>query len=166
MARKTENDEKLVSSSNRLKMLTPITNNSHYKTSYLTTSNTINNSSSPPLTTNQRRRRRRHYLMANNSEKVRGSSWQWTNERHVSFLNSMEASFVHSMLENNVNGRDTTNVPPLDRYLPDISDSTRDLGRDRRTRLTFLSGNFIINKLFNHIHVHYYLCSNLFSNHI
>ncbi|KAI3458176.1 hypothetical protein Pfo_014839 [Paulownia fortunei] len=66
--------------------------------------------------------------MAKNTNKVRGSNWHWTNERHVHFLNSMEASFVQSMFENN--GR----CPPLDRYLPDTSESTEDLGKERRRR--------------------------------
>ncbi|XP_011076199.1 uncharacterized protein LOC105160499 [Sesamum indicum] len=67
-------------------------------------------------------------MMAENSKKGRGSSWHWTNERHVHFLNSMEASFVHTMFESN--GR----LPPLDRYLPDTSDSTEDLCKERRRR--------------------------------
>ncbi|KAL9163364.1 hypothetical protein ABFS82_06G035700 [Erythranthe guttata] len=68
--------------------------------------------------------------MAKNTKKVGGSSnSQWTNERHVDFLNSMEASFVQTMFENN--GR----FPPrLDRYLPDTADSTVDLGKERRRR--------------------------------
>ncbi|KAL7107155.1 hypothetical protein ACP275_06G036200 [Erythranthe tilingii] len=66
--------------------------------------------------------------MAKNTKKVGGSSSQWTNERHVDFLNSMEASFVQTMLENN--GR----FPRLDRYLPDTADSTVDLGKERRRR--------------------------------
>ncbi|KAH6783915.1 hypothetical protein C2S52_008874, partial [Perilla frutescens var. hirtella] len=72
--------------------------------------------------------------MAKNTDKVRGSNRHWTNERHLNFLNSMEASFVQSMLENI--GR----VPPLDRYLPDTSDSTEDLGKDTRRR-PFVSDN-------------------------
>ncbi|KAL7146361.1 hypothetical protein ABFS83_06G035600 [Erythranthe nasuta] len=67
--------------------------------------------------------------MAKNTKKVGGSSnSQWTNERHVDFLNSMEASFVQTMFENN--GR----FPRLDRYLPDTADSTVDLGKERRRR--------------------------------
>ncbi|KAL3647355.1 hypothetical protein CASFOL_008323 [Castilleja foliolosa] len=53
--------------------------------------------------------------MAEKTAKYEGSSKHWTNERHINFLNSMEASFVQSMF------------PPLDRYLPDISESTKDL---------------------------------------
>lgn len=53
-SRKRENDRVLVSSSNRLKMLTQPTNKSHYKTSYPLTPNPINNSSSPPLDDGQK----------------------------------------------------------------------------------------------------------------
>ncbi|KAK6155734.1 hypothetical protein DH2020_009982 [Rehmannia glutinosa] len=67
--------------------------------------------------------------MAKNTNTTRRSSWHWTNERHLHFLNSMEASFVQSMFENNAH-----NPPPLDRYLPDTSDSTKDLGKERRRR--------------------------------
>ncbi|XP_022737457.1 uncharacterized protein LOC111290420 isoform X2 [Durio zibethinus] len=45
----------------------------------------------------------------------------WTDEKHVHFLNSMEAWFVRTMLENN----DRYNLR-LDRYLPDSSESTLD----------------------------------------
>ncbi|KAK2653814.1 hypothetical protein Ddye_013670 [Dipteronia dyeriana] len=54
---------------------------------------------------------------------------QWTDERHLHFLKSMEASFVHTMLEN-YNGRHRQ--LRLDRQLPDTSDSTLDL-KKRRT---------------------------------
>jgi hypothetical protein len=50
----------------------------------------------------------------------------WTNEKHVHFLNSMEASFVRAMFENN------TGIHRLDRYLPDSSESTLDLKARRR----------------------------------
>ncbi|XP_044504991.1 uncharacterized protein LOC123225174 [Mangifera indica] len=55
-------------------------------------------------------------------------SGRWTNEKHVNFLNSMEASFVRTMLENN------THFLPLDRYLPDTSESTVDLKTHRRKK--------------------------------
>ncbi|KAK4836860.1 hypothetical protein QYF36_000803 [Acer negundo] len=54
---------------------------------------------------------------------------QWTDEMHLHFLKSMEASFVHTMLENNNGGRRHLR---LDRQLPDSSDSTLDL-KKRRT---------------------------------
>ncbi|RWR86611.1 hypothetical protein CKAN_01551800 [Cinnamomum micranthum f. kanehirae] len=47
----------------------------------------------------------------------------WTNEKHISFLNWMEASFVKRMLKNDdfVDGD-----ARLDRYLPDSAESTLD----------------------------------------
>ncbi|KAJ8633634.1 hypothetical protein MRB53_026970 [Persea americana] len=55
----------------------------------------------------------------------------WTNEKHISFLNWMEASFVKRMLKNDdfVDGD-----ARLDRYLPDSAESTLDFdcGRSRR----------------------------------
>ncbi|PSS32391.1 Protein Rev like [Actinidia chinensis var. chinensis] len=56
-----------------------------------------------------------------------GSAY-WTNERHMHYLSSMEASFVRTMLENN------GHVLRLDRTLPDSSESTLDLKLDRRRR--------------------------------
>ncbi|PON50811.1 hypothetical protein PanWU01x14_220480 [Parasponia andersonii] len=52
----------------------------------------------------------------------------WTDEKHLRFLNSMEASFVRTMLESSSNGisRSTRLLRP-DRPLPDTSDSTLDL---------------------------------------
>lgn len=52
----------------------------------------------------------------------------WTDEKHVQFLNSMEASFVRAMFQSNSHP-----LPRLDRYLPDTSDSTLDLNT-RTTR--------------------------------
>lgn len=48
-------------------------------------------------------------------------SGPWTNEKHLHYLNAMEAAFVHTMLDNK------RRLPRLDRYLPDTSDSTLDL---------------------------------------
>ncbi|KAJ7969989.1 C5a peptidase [Quillaja saponaria] len=45
----------------------------------------------------------------------------WTNEKHVDFLNTIEASFVRKMFENQSRFK-----LRLDRYLPDISESTLD----------------------------------------
>ncbi|KAE8681479.1 putative FAD-binding Berberine family protein [Hibiscus syriacus] len=45
----------------------------------------------------------------------------WTEEKHVKFLNSMEAWFVRTMLDN----KDRFNLR-LDRHVPDTSDSTLD----------------------------------------
>ena len=50
------------------------------------------------------------------------SDGPWTDEKHLRFLNSMEASFVRTMLEANYGLR-----LRLDRHLPDTSDSTLDL---------------------------------------
>ncbi|KAH7841087.1 hypothetical protein Vadar_025430 [Vaccinium darrowii] len=46
----------------------------------------------------------------------------WTNERHRDYLNSMEDSFVQTMLGNNGH-----HLLRLDRYIPDSSESTLDL---------------------------------------
>uniref|UniRef100_A0A5B6YTX2 Uncharacterized protein n=1 Tax=Davidia involucrata TaxID=16924 RepID=A0A5B6YTX2_DAVIN len=62
------------------------------------------------------------------TNKVSDPSWCWTNERHVHFLNAMEASFVRAMFENN------RRLLRLDRYLPDSSESTLDLKKERRKR--------------------------------
>ncbi|KAI4351779.1 hypothetical protein L6164_006098 [Bauhinia variegata] len=54
----------------------------------------------------------------------------WTDEKHLHFLNTMEASFVRSMLQNdNGHGRRRIyhRLLRLDRPLPDTSDSTLDL---------------------------------------
>ena len=53
----------------------------------------------------------------------------WTDEKHVHFLNSMEACFVRTMLENN--GRYNQR---LDRHLPDSSESTLDCKHYIQTR--------------------------------
>ncbi|XP_020221775.1 uncharacterized protein LOC109804371 [Cajanus cajan] len=45
----------------------------------------------------------------------------WTDEKHLRYLHTMEASFVRAMFKN----RD--NSTRLDRYLPDTSESTLDL---------------------------------------
>ncbi|KAJ4847449.1 hypothetical protein Tsubulata_046727 [Turnera subulata] len=56
------------------------------------------------------------------TNQTESSNSTWTNEKHVKYLNSMEASFVLTMLENR-------RRPPLrlDRLLPDSSESTLDL---------------------------------------
>ncbi|PWA44030.1 hypothetical protein CTI12_AA530000 [Artemisia annua] len=46
---------------------------------------------------------------------------RWTNEKHLHFLKSVEASFVRTMLENG-DGR----VLAIDRILPDSCESTLD----------------------------------------
>ncbi|KAK7270844.1 hypothetical protein RJT34_26308 [Clitoria ternatea] len=58
----------------------------------------------------------------------------WTDEKHVHFLNSMEASFVRTMLGNKSSSSSRHHFPRLDRYLPDSSESTLDLKPRRCTR--------------------------------
>ncbi|XP_027359475.1 uncharacterized protein LOC113868108 [Abrus precatorius] len=58
----------------------------------------------------------------------------WTDEKHVQFLNTMEASFVRTMLENKCVSSHHRYFLPLDRHLPDTSESTLDLKPRRRTR--------------------------------
>ncbi|WCJ36622.1 hypothetical protein M5689_017811 [Euphorbia peplus] len=58
---------------------------------------------------------------------------EWTNEKHQQFLNSMEAAFVHTMLEDNVRPL------RLDRYMPDSSESTLDL-KSQRSKKQSASG--------------------------
>ncbi|KAI3958380.1 hypothetical protein MKW98_011068, partial [Papaver atlanticum] len=74
----------------------------------------------------------------------------WTNEKHVNFLNWMEDSFVRTMLidhrnnnnryRNNGNNKNsdsrTHQLLPLDRFLPDSSESTRDLRRHHHNKIT------------------------------
>lgn len=76
----------------------------------------------------------------------------WTNEKHVNFLNWMEDSFVRTMLidhrnnnytyrnndnNNNKNSDSRTHqLLPLDRFLPDSSESTRDLRRQHHNKIT------------------------------
>ncbi|KAK4363120.1 hypothetical protein RND71_018361 [Anisodus tanguticus] len=67
-----------------------------------------------------------------NNRKRESSSMYWTNERHVHFLNSIEASFVRALLENN----NATPLLPLDRHLPDSTDSTLDTPKERRRRFS------------------------------
>lgn len=62
----------------------------------------------------------------------------WTDEKHISFLNWMEASFVKRMHERDDQQQLLTYAAaavdshlPLDRYLPDGSDSTVDFHNQR-----------------------------------
>ncbi|QHO43952.1 hypothetical protein HN51_009438 [Arachis hypogaea] len=45
----------------------------------------------------------------------------WTQEKHMQFLNTIEASFVRTMLQNSIHRR---RFLRLDRHLPDAFDST------------------------------------------
>ncbi|XP_004515710.1 uncharacterized protein [Cicer arietinum] len=60
----------------------------------------------------------------------------WTNEKHVNYLNTMEASFVRTMLENkgNCSFNHNRQILRLDRNLPDSSESTLDLKSQHRRR--------------------------------
>ncbi|VVA11077.1 PREDICTED: LOC109804371 [Prunus dulcis] len=58
-----------------------------------------------------------------------GKKRSWTDEKHLQFLNSMEASFVRAMFE-----RKDHRLLRLDRYLPDTSDSTLDLKTLNKTK--------------------------------
>ncbi|XP_050221371.1 uncharacterized protein LOC126671632 [Mercurialis annua] len=49
----------------------------------------------------------------------------WTDEKHLHYLNSMEAAFVRTMLEN------SSHHLRLDRHMPDSSESTLDLKSKR-----------------------------------
>ncbi|XP_058181930.1 uncharacterized protein LOC131300229 [Rhododendron vialii] len=61
-------------------------------------------------------------------KRERDPSMWWTNERHMDYLNSMEDSFVQTMLKNN------GSLLRLDRYVPDSSESTLDLKLSERRR--------------------------------
>ncbi|KAF8413123.1 hypothetical protein HHK36_001099 [Tetracentron sinense] len=72
----------------------------------------------------------------------------WTNEKHASFIYSMEASFVQTMLQNDRCSRltyTTTPRPRLNRYLPDISESTLDSKNRRDTKTTQLYFQDLLN---------------------
>ncbi|CAL1371283.1 unnamed protein product [Linum trigynum] len=61
----------------------------------------------------------------------------WTNEKHVNFLNSMEATFVRTMLIENHSSsfhRRHHHHLRLDRCLPDSLESTLDSAKSRRQK--------------------------------
>ena len=63
-----------------------------------------------------------------------GGDQGWTEERHASFLNRMEESFVRTMLSFDGSGTPTRPSLRLDRYVPDsatesTSDSHQNSGR-------------------------------------
>ncbi|XVF12463.1 hypothetical protein REPUB_Repub08aG0120700 [Reevesia pubescens] len=62
----------------------------------------------------------------------------WTDEKHVHFLNSMEAWFVRTMLENNHRYHLS-----LDRHLPDSCESTLDCKRNIQPREKHAASDFI-----------------------
>ncbi|CAL1405010.1 unnamed protein product [Linum trigynum] len=64
-----------------------------------------------------------------------GGGGNWTNEKHMNFLNSMEATFVRTMLiENNNSSSLHRHHLRLDRYLPDSLESTLDSAESRRQK--------------------------------
>ncbi|KAL5080976.1 hypothetical protein RYX36_009397 [Vicia faba] len=59
----------------------------------------------------------------------------WTDQKHVNYLNTMEASFVRAMFQHKSSS--SNHNPPilrLDRHLPDSSESTLDLKPHNRSR--------------------------------
>ncbi|KAF6167575.1 hypothetical protein GIB67_031158 [Kingdonia uniflora] len=60
----------------------------------------------------------------------------WTNEKHLSFLHQMEASFVRKMFDRSM--LKCATAITLDRYSPDCSESTRP-GNKRRCARMFVS---------------------------
>lgn len=86
----------------------------------------------------------------------------WTNEKHMHFLNSMEASFVRSMFQNRAHRRRLR----LDRLLPDTADSTLDSPLNHtknhptsgQFNLTFTFLIFILeNAIFIHSFIHSFI---------
>ncbi|KAF5731143.1 hypothetical protein HS088_TW19G00748 [Tripterygium wilfordii] len=76
--------------------------------------------------------RRAPYFLAMDSHLLSTQTGStWTNEKHLHFLNAMESSFVHKMLQTNAHRL------RLDRYLPDSSESTLDLKTHRRKKHAF-----------------------------
>ncbi|KAK4777288.1 hypothetical protein SAY87_017475 [Trapa incisa] len=66
-------------------------------------------------------------------QKYGSPSSSWTDEKHLKFLDSVEATFVRTMLH----GSNSSHHPPLplDRHMPDSSESTQDLKSQRRKKL-------------------------------
>ena len=66
----------------------------------------------------------------NNSKKnIDNFGIQWTNEKHSNFLRVMEARFVRNMLEKSIINNNVAHLTNsrLDRFVPDMSESTLDL---------------------------------------
>ncbi|KAL9258633.1 hypothetical protein AKJ16_DCAP18074 [Drosera capensis] len=61
-----------------------------------------------------------------------GSSW--TNEKHMNYLTIMEATFVRNMLIGTTATAASGRVVRLDRYVPDVSESTLDATKISRAR--------------------------------
>ncbi|XP_028756387.1 uncharacterized protein LOC114761261 [Neltuma alba] len=56
----------------------------------------------------------------------------WTDEKHLQFLNSLEASFVTAML-----GNSSSSIHCLRRHLVDVSESTSDLNPHRTASVNY-----------------------------
>ncbi|CAO2821154.1 unnamed protein product [Amaranthus hypochondriacus] len=66
----------------------------------------------------------------NNNNNIDNIGMQWTNQKHSNFLRVMEARFVRNMqLENSF-----INDTRLDRFVPDMSESTLDLHKSDRVK--------------------------------
>lgn len=61
----------------------------------------------------------------------------WTNEKHLQFLSSVEASFVRTMLD----GNGGNCLLRLDRYIPDSSESTQDCLKSKRKKKLHPTGD-------------------------
>lgn len=88
-------------------------------------------------------------LMESREEKAPTSETAsyWTEEKHVQFLNSMEASFVSEMIQNN----DGSSFRPLclRRHVSPSSDSTSDLKPHTASANHTLSGNLSVSLEFH-----------------
>ncbi|XP_057526807.1 uncharacterized protein LOC130805961 [Amaranthus tricolor] len=78
---------------------------------------------------------------SNNNNSNNGDLMKWTNQRHSDFLRVMEKRFVRNMLKNiNQNTRNNHNIvhhtnSRLDRFVPDISESTLDSAQNWSDRV-------------------------------
>ncbi|KAK4784257.1 hypothetical protein SAY86_018625 [Trapa natans] len=72
-------------------------------------------------------------------QKYGSPSSSWTDEKHLKFLDSVEATFIRTMLH----GSNSSHHPPLplDRHMPDSSESTQDLKSQRRKKLQPTGGS-------------------------
>ncbi|GKA29737.1 hypothetical protein Tco_0715982 [Tanacetum coccineum] len=77
---------------------------------------------------------------------------RWTNEKHLCFLRSVEASFVRTLLENG-DGR----VPAMDRILPDSCESTLDSKCTTKRNKRYRGGISMDQKVIRRLRIHPYL---------
>ncbi|KAL9251525.1 hypothetical protein AKJ16_DCAP10139 [Drosera capensis] len=64
----------------------------------------------------------------------RRSGSSWTNEKHMNYLTIMETNFVRNMLIGTATTAASGRVVRLDRFVPDVSESTLDATKISRTR--------------------------------